>query len=103
MQSSGNNRLSDSVFKLNNPSELTRQEFFSESYCWTDLRTMSSVQPPLRRAIWSSWHMLTKGVIFMAIRMMRLIARSISVTRLIRLLGSANVDWKEGCGSWLTV
>ena len=58
------------------------------------MRTMSSVQPPLSSAIWSSWHMLTKGVIFMAIRMMRLIARSISVTRLIRLLGSASVDYK---------
>ncbi len=49
---------------------------------------MSSVQPPLSKAIWSSWHMLMKGAIFFVMRIMRFMARSVRLITLMRLLGS---------------
>ena len=59
----------------------------------TDLRIMSSVQPPFNRAIWSAWHIVVKGVIFLAMRMMRLMARSVRLMTLIRLCGSELIEY----------
>ena len=59
----------------------------------TLLRIMSSVTPPLSRAIWSSWHMLRNEEIFLVIRMIRLIARSVRLITDIKLFGSE----ENGC------
>ena len=48
---------------------------------------MSSVQPPLSRDTWSSWHTLLKAETCFAILMIRLMAKSVRLITLCKLQG----------------
>ena len=74
----------------------TCQAFCSESKLTTDRRIMSSVQPPLSRDTWSSWHTLLKAETCFAILMIRLMAKSVRLITLCKLQG-----WLVEKATWL--
>ena len=51
------------------------------SYCMQERNIIISVQPPLSKATWSSWHMFLKAVIFLDIIIRRRIATAVKLIR----------------------
>ena len=62
---------------------------------------MSSVQPPLSRDTWSSWHTLLKAETCFAILMIRLMAKSVRLITLCRRLVGVDKDIKLPDKTWL--